>query len=78
MTNQTPSQNYGALRKLGHSMECAYEMAFNDAQCSCDPDRTHGKLIEVERKRGRPRQYASNAERQAAYRRRKFEDAANV
>jgi hypothetical protein len=78
MTNQTPSQNYGALRKLGHSMECAYDMAFKDAQCSCAPDTPRGKLVEVERKRGRPRQYISNAERQAAYRKRKFEVAANV
>jgi hypothetical protein len=75
MTNQTPSQNYGALRKLGHSMECAYDMAFKDVQCSCEPGASQDK---PERKRGRPRQYANNAERQAAYRKRKFEEAANV
>lgn len=78
MAVHAPSQSYGALRKLGHSMECAYDMAFKDAHCSCEPDPSHGKSIEVERKRGRPRQYTTNAERQAAYRKRKFEVAANV
>jgi hypothetical protein len=78
MTVHAPSQSYGALRKLGHSMECAYDMAFKDARCFCKLDSSQGKLIEVERKRGRPRQYPTNAERQAAYRKRKFEVAANV
>lgn len=79
---RSPSQSYGALRKIGHSMECAYDMAFKDAQCSCELNRSHSKLVEVERHvkngRGRPRQYATNAARQAAYRQRKFEVAANV
>lgn len=71
MTLGTPSVSYAALRKMGHSMECAYEIAFKNADCSCESESVERQA--VVRERGRPRLYATNAERQAAYCRRKFE-----
>jgi hypothetical protein len=83
MLTGAKAQEYDRLRSLGHSVECAFDMADLSASCSCkpaeveSPKSTVKRRVHVEReeqpeekRRGRPRKYASGASKQAAYRER--------
>jgi len=85
MVTRADLREYASLRNAGHSHECASK--FGEG-CSCalqqpkpprqsdaDRARAYRERHAAQHKAGRPRKFASNAERQAAYRRRKLETA---
>jgi AT hook motif len=65
------AQEYDRLRSLGHSVECAYRLVDGADACTCPPQSIEAESPKSEeRKRGRPRKYATGAAKQAAYRER--------